>query len=526
MTRLLVNDSKLIIRGFICLVVIQVGIFYSIHKHVPNELPNRKITCLLNPSHIDCMKIEDRRDEELIDKNTDRNLHPMEFDIGDGEQTFMAYIAPDVSSFYQQEAGTRDAQVPNFKGLAGKFINLSPEPLRLYWKPYMNAANGHHIADNPPFEATGTATFDGHLFFFASTNDISDVKINFHVKSGQSIYVYDPYDPVFIGDGEILRDLSELNQQQLSQYNLQKKNILFGNKYKEFTGRDWLSLFPSREPPTHFMWDAEYFGQQHIVETYETYFITEPSKHLLSTVKNDGVQQQKALKKYRDPNEILSLTLTVLSCAPRAFEIKNFLSDVEVDHIMEIATGAKLHVSTVSGSDGGGGHTDNTRTSFNTWMARNKSPIFDSVYRRAADVMNIDEALLRRRSGNERPDLDFTSSIAEDLQLVHYSVGQQYTAHHDFGHPSTSKHKQPSRFATLLLYLNEEGVEGGHTSFPRYLNAESRGELHIKPEKGKAVLFYSMLPDGNMDDLSQHASKPVHDGEKWLMNLWVWDPVR
>ena len=25
-----------------------------------------------------------------------------------------------------------------------------------------------------------------------------------------------------------------------------------------------------------------------------------------------------------------------------------------------------------------------------------------------------------------------------------------------------------------------------------------------------------------MDDLSQHASKPVYDGEKWLMNLWVW----
>ncbi len=28
----------------------------------------------------------------------------------------------------------------------------------------------------------------------------------------------------------------------------------------------------------------------------------------------------------------------------------------------------------------------------------------------------------------------------------------------------------------------------------------------ITPEIGKAVLFYNMLPDGNMDDLSQHAS--------------------
>jgi len=39
------------------------------------------------------------------------------------------------------------------------------------------------------------------------------------------------------------------------------------------------------------------------------------------------------------------------------------------------------------------------------------------------------------------------------------------------------------------------------------------------------MLFYSVLPDGNMDDLSQHAALPVKKGEKWLMNFWVWDPV-
>ena len=37
---------------------------------------------------------------------------------------------------------------------------------------------------------------------------------------------------------------------------------------------------------------------------------------------------------------------------------------------------------------------------------------------------------------------------------------------------------------------------------------------------GKAVLFYSQLPDGNMDDWSHHAALPVKRGEKWLMNLW------
>jgi prolyl 4-hydroxylase len=32
------------------------------------------------------------------------------------------------------------------------------------------------------------------------------------------------------------------------------------------------------------------------------------------------------------------------------------------------------------------------------------------------------------------------------------------------------------------------------------------------------------LADGNYDERSQHAAKPVTKGEKWLTNLWIWDP--
>lgn len=55
---------------------------------------------------------------------------------------------------------------------------------------------------------------------------------------------------------------------------------------------------------------------------------------------------------------------------------------------------------------------------------------------------------------------------------------------------------------------------GGETSFPRWVNAETFKALDVKPEKGKAVLFYSQLPDGNLDDFSHHAALPVTDGEK------------
>ena len=76
----------------------------------------------------------------------------------------------------------------------------------------------------------------------------------------------------------------------------------------------------------------------------------------------------------------------------------------------------------------------------------------------------------------------------------------------------------------MLLYLNEP-EQGGETSFPRWVNAETFEQLKVAPEPGKAVLFYSQLPDGNMDDFSQHAALPVTKGEKWLINLWTWDPI-
>ena len=49
------------------------------------------------------------------------------------------------------------------------------------------------------------------------------------------------------------------------------------------------------------------------------------------------------------------------------------------------------------------------------------------------------------------------------------------------------------RFATLLLYLNEEGLEGGETTFPKYVNAESFDQLRVNPEEGKVRFTFPFL---------------------------------
>lgn len=80
------------------------------------------------------------------------------------------------------------------------------------------------------------------------------------------------------------------------------------------------------------------------------------------------------------------------------------------------------------------------------------------------------------------------NTIAESLQLVHYGPTQEYTAHHDFGYTAIDGKHHGARFLTLLFYLNE-GMVGGETSFPRWVNAETFRELQVTPKVGKAVLF-------------------------------------
>ena len=241
-------------------------------------------------------------------------------------------------------------------------------------------------------------------------------------------------------------------------------------------------------------------------------------------INNVSFQKPRLLSEFRSNEPYLNMTFTVVSCAPKVYEIDNFLSEAEVDHIMNIARKIDMKPSsTGQGENTGSEKKTKTRTSYNTWVGRETDQIIDSIYRRSADLLRIDEALMRHRSDFEHPDYGSKKTIAEQLQLVHYNVGQEYTAHHDFGYAAAGDKIQGARFATLLFYLNEP-PKGGETEFPRWYNGETSAGLTAKPKKGKAVLFYSQLPDGNMDDLSHHAAKPVEEGEKFLINLWVRDP--
>lgn len=516
-----------------------VGDFVADHI-VPNYVPDAigdAIGDVIGDVVADFLDADDEEDESssrcsLSDEDfaTDPAIQTMVFDLGYGPQEFHAYVQPDVSTFYLDEPGTREQAKPRHEGIAAKFVNISTRNTRLFWCPG-NGGRCSPMSHMRPFESAGTASFPRHVFHIED-DDTGEVLARFAIDPPTSVYYYDAI--TVENDPEATaRNMEQLAEHELEAYRVHMDSRKFGDEYFRFTGRPYLSMYP-RNAPSHKMWPANYFGQEHWVTTRETHFVTNPPLSELGSIDVEGSARKlkaggepRLLFEYREEEAYLNMTLKVLSCAPRAFEINDFLSQVEVDHIMYLTTGLSLHRSTTAGGaerDEERDHTKDTRTSLNTWVYREKDAIMDTIYRRAADLLRIDEALLRTRSTDEYPHMDNSRSLAEALQLVHYSIGQEYTAHHDFGYAKFHEKNQPARFATLLLYLNEP-EEGGQTQFPRWVNAETSEGLNVEPRRGKAVLFYSQLPDGNMDDFSHHAALPVRVGEKWLMNLWVWDPI-
>jgi len=69
--------------------------------------------------------------ETQLDVEKDPMLQPMAIDRP--PYFFDVNKRADISSFYREEPGSRQEKTPAFKGQAGKFINISPHRVNLYW---------------------------------------------------------------------------------------------------------------------------------------------------------------------------------------------------------------------------------------------------------------------------------------------------------------------------------------------------------------------------------------------------------
>ena len=149
------------------------------------------------------------------------------------------------------------------------------------------------------------------------------------------------------------------------------------------------------------------------------------------------------------------LDLLVLSTAPKVFLIENLLSEYECDHVVAMG---RDRVARSSVGQGDFAYKSKTRTSETGWLYAHLLPILNRLFERFAEVIGVADDVLNHDQN------------AENLQVVHYTQGQEYTPHHDFGYTG-SPHQ---RFLTLLVYV-DPAPEGGGTSFPKaYGDADSR----------------------------------------------------
>jgi len=182
----------------------------------------------------------------------------------------------------------------------------------------------------------------------------------------------------------------------------------------------------------------------------------------------------------------------------RIYEYPNLITDEQCQEIISLAK-PLIRPSTVIGEGGANVPDKVFRTSHNTFISTDNKVVQD-IYDKLSNIIDID------------------SDHFEQLQVVRYEPGQQYKAHWDAcweEHKCDEFMKQGGqRYATFLLYLNDN-FTGGETEFP-YRN------IKVKPEKGKAALFFNLEKDNkNKLENSYHAGLPPTSGVKWICNVWV-----
>lgn len=464
----------------------------------------------------------------------------------------VAYITPKIQSYYPSDDSSKESDVKcsvkaimdeqkaanhnkklkavslSYTGFTAKFVNLSTKSMNLFWdgknKPRFRAKV-------EPFESFATVTTPGNSFYFAPTYDKEHAVERWVMTEDEAVVAYD----VLTNDEELMQSLTT---EEKKKYIMQKLNLKYGREYLAKTQRSWLSMFP-RPMPMHHFHEAKCFGQEHVVKTDQTHFISLPTDRqgaqevwrmldyadydkMLDESKKSG-KRSLNLSQYREKGS-LELTMKAISVTPRIFEIDNFLSDIEADHLLQMA---KKYNITEAGNNANGKKKKNAATT-NAWIRREMSPIVDAVYHRAADLMNIDESLLRHRNEHEHSELATHHSIAEAMHVTQYTAKKGYQPISDAAQASLKNRYQPNRFATIMFFLDDlekDESPSGDTIFPLAVNTENHDGVRVIPKKGKALLVYNMLPDGNIDDLSQHSSEILEEGVKSMGSIFVWDPI-
>ncbi len=180
------------------------------------------------------------------------------------------------------------------------------------------------------------------------------------------------------------------------------------------------------------------------------------------------------------------------------FIIDDFLSKIECENVINTVT-PHLRPSTITRENEDKAY----RTSATSDMALMTDPAAKDI------VDRLDHKIAAA--------LGVNLSYSEGIQAQRYLVGQEFKKHTDYFQPGTEEYKKYAgkrgqRTWTFMVYLNNV-VQGGETKFFAI-------DKEFQPLRGRAVVWNSLYPDGNVNSNTLHAGLPVKKGEKIIITKW------
>jgi prolyl 4-hydroxylase len=184
--------------------------------------------------------------------------------------------------------------------------------------------------------------------------------------------------------------------------------------------------------------------------------------------------------------------------------IEHFLSEQDCDKIIALGKSRQLERSPGFDLADGVNRESDYRTSFQTWLYRHDGDgLLADIERRIAVATGM------------------PIENGEAFQLAYYPPGSYYKAHYDYfpedqpgSHIALNRGGQ--RVLTFAIYLNTiPPAGGGETEF---VNTG----IKISPEKGKALVFWNVMPNWECDSSTYHQGlPPIAPYEKYLLNRWI-----
>jgi prolyl 4-hydroxylase len=186
------------------------------------------------------------------------------------------------------------------------------------------------------------------------------------------------------------------------------------------------------------------------------------------------------------------------------WEVQDLLTKEECNKLITYTTNLGLHTSEVLNYDVNSNQKTKVDTDYRkckqAWVPDSNNEVVQKLAKISQDLTNI------------------PISHQEQTQVAYYEAGGQFKEHYDAcvyedkEYCNNINNGAGERRSTLLLYLNDDYV-GGETEFVDL-------GLKIKPETGKAILFWSTDNDEKLLLKSKHKANPIISGNKWIATKW------